>query len=81
MSRDRASPPRDDAEMEQLLNAARPVAGATFRGDVRQRLTEPHQHPRPERLRLLIGAYAGSGGLLLAVVALGIAGAGPFGAG
>jgi len=34
----------------------------------------------PRRLRLLIAAYAGSGVLLLAIAAIGVAGAGPFAA-
>ena len=35
---------------------------------------------RPRRLRLLIAAYAVSGAVLLAVVAVGVAGAGPLAA-
>jgi hypothetical protein len=68
-----------DAEVERQLTTGRPLPAASFRGELRRGLLEP-QAPAPPRLRLLIGAYAGSGGLLLAAVALGIAGAGPFGA-
>ena len=69
-----------DAEIEQRLSAARPLPHASYRGDLRRRLVAAAGTPPPPRLRLLIGVYAGSGGLLLAVVALGIAGAGPLGA-
>ena len=57
-----------------------PKAG--FRGELRRHLMrgEAGGSPRPRRLRLLIGAYAGSGALLLAIVAVGIAGAGPLAA-
>lgn len=79
MSPPAPEPNRDEAEIERLLTASRPVPRAAFRGDLRRRLTGPGGHPRFEqRLRLVIGAYAGSGGLLLAVVALGIAGLGPL---
>jgi len=68
-----------EVEVERQLTTGRPLPAASFRGELRRGLLEP-QAPAPPRLRLLIGAYAGSGGLLLAAVALGIAGAGPFGA-
>ena len=74
-------PPRDDAETERLLTTARPLPRAALRGDLRRRLDRPHEQPGFERRqRLLIAAYAGSGGLLLAVVALGLAGVGPLSA-
>lgn len=74
--------PARDLEIEQRLAASRPVASSTFRSQLRHRLIAPLEPPsQPARLRLLIGAYAGSGGLLLAAVALGIAGAGPLSAG
>lgn len=67
--------------MEGLLTAARPLPRAAFRGDLQRHLEHPHGQPGFERRqRLLIAAYAGSGGLLLAVVALGLAGAGPLSA-
>jgi len=67
----------DDAEIERQLTEERPLPPASFRGGLRRRLLGP-QAPISSRTR--DGAYAGSGGLLLALVALGIAGAGPFGA-
>ena len=63
------------------LATERPVPRAGFRGELRRHLTNGDSGaPRPQRLRLLLGAYAGSGALLLAIVALGIAGAGPLAA-
>ena len=81
MTERRSKPPRTDAEMEQMLQARRPVPRATFRGALRRQVIDLHACPQPPRLRLLIATYAGSGGLLLAAVALGIAGLGPFSAG
>jgi hypothetical protein len=74
-------PPRDDAEMEELLTAARPLPRPAFRGELRRRLSGSRDgHGSERRLRLVIAAYAGSGGLLLALVVLGLAGAGPLSA-
>jgi hypothetical protein len=61
------------------LGDQRPVPSAGFRATLRRRLLD--QGPgerRPARIRLLVGAYAGSGSLLLAVAAIGLAGAGPL---
>jgi hypothetical protein len=65
--------------LAERLGDQRPVPSAGFRGTLRRRLLD--QGPgerRPARIRLLIGAYAGSGSLLLAVAAVGLAGAGPL---
>ena len=47
-----------------------------FRGKLARQLRA--RSTGPQRVRLLIGAYAGSGLALLAVVAVGLAGAGPL---
>ena len=67
----------------ERLEAERPIPAASFRGTLRRRLlSDLEREPsRPQRLRLLITAYAGSGLALLAVAAVGLAGAGPFAAG
>ena len=74
---------RDDlAPLARRLERERPVPRAGFRGSLGRRLArqlEPHRAP-PRRLRALIGAYAGSGTVLLVVAVLGVAGAGPFAA-
>lgn len=64
------------------LETERPVPGAAFRGDLRRRLLNlaGATAARPRRVRLLISAYATSGLGLLAIAAVGIAGAGPFAA-
>lgn len=68
-----------EQETEALLNASRPVPRAAFRGDLRRSLlADDPQRPVPRRLRLVIAAYAACGGLLLAAVALGLAGFGPL---
>jgi len=67
-----------EPEIERQLTEGRPLPPASFRGELRRRLLGPQALP-PSRVRLLIAAYAGSGGLLLATVVLGIAGVGPFG--
>jgi hypothetical protein len=63
-------------ETARLLERERPVPGPAFRGELARRLRA--RSPSPERLRVLIGAYAGAGLALLAVVAVGLAGAGPL---
>lgn len=63
-------------ETAQLLEQARPVPGPAFRGKLARQLRA--RSTGPQRVRLLIGAYAGSGLALLAVVAVGLAGAGPL---
>jgi hypothetical protein len=71
----------DDAlrSLAERLVRERPVPGGAFRGDLRRRLLGVGApFSRPRRLRLLIAAYAGSGAAMMAVAALGLAGAGPF---
>ena len=66
--------------IDERLERERLVPTAAFRGELRRHLTaETGAGPRaPRRQRLLITAYAGSGGLLLAIAAVGLAGVGPF---
>jgi hypothetical protein len=73
------------ADLEDLLRLAetlereRPVPAAAFRGALRRRVLGGAPGPaRPARLRVLVGAYGGSGVALLLVAAAGLAGAGPF---
>jgi len=70
----------DHGELEHRLEASRPVPRAAFRGELRRRLLQNRAPARPPRLRLMIAAYAGSGFALLAIAAIGVAGAGPLGA-
>ncbi|GIK78861.1 MAG: hypothetical protein EDQ89_00810 [Acidobacteria bacterium] len=65
------------------LERGRPVPSAGFRGELRRQLLArvPSRPARPHRLGALIGAYTGSGALLLAVAVLGVAGVGPLAAG
>jgi hypothetical protein len=63
-------------ETARLLERERPVPRPAFRGKLARRLRA--RSPSPQRLRVLIGAYAGAGLALLAVVAVGLAGAGPL---
>jgi hypothetical protein len=71
----------DQRELERLLFESRPVPRAAFRGELRRRLmASPRGVSRPERLRLLIAVHAGSGLALLAIAAIGLAGAGPLAA-
>ena len=68
-------------EIERLLESSRPTPRAAFRGELKRRLLpRPDGAERPRRLGLLIAVYAGSGALLLAIAAVGIAGAGPLAA-
>jgi hypothetical protein len=62
------------------LESERPVPRPAFRGDLRRALLRnAEQRPSaPRRLRLMIPAFAGSGALLLAIAAIGLAGAGPL---
>jgi hypothetical protein len=73
----------DLAPMARRLEQERPVPRAGFRAKLRRRLLETadRQSTRPQRLRFLIAAYAGSGIALLAIAVLGVAGAGPLAAG
>src|SRR4029453_5796033 len=63
-------------ETARMLERERPVPGPAFRGELARRLRA--RSPSPQRLGVLIGAYAGAGLALLAVVAVGLAGAGPL---
>ena len=76
-------PPHDETEttaIERVLESSRPVPRAAFRGELRRHLLARQGHAPPARLRYLIGAYAGSGTLLLVVAAAGLAGTGPLAA-
>jgi hypothetical protein len=65
----------------ERLEAERPIPSAGFRGALRASLlTGFRREPSPGGARRLIAAYAGSGTFLLAIVAIGIAGAGPLAA-
>jgi hypothetical protein len=61
-------------EVANRLRIARPVPPAGFRGRLGRHLAErdPGYGPRPERLRLIVAGYLGAGGLLIALVALGL---------
>ena len=63
-------------ETAPLLEQARPLPRPAFRGRLAKQLHTPPAGP--ERVRLLIGAYAGSGFALLLLIAIGLAGAGPL---
>jgi hypothetical protein len=65
-------------ETARLLEEARPVPRPAFRGNLARQLRAGPAGP--QRVRMLIAAHAGSGLLLLAVVAVGLAGAGPLAA-
>jgi hypothetical protein len=72
-----------DRDLERIaarLESERPVPAAAFRGELRRRLQERSRRipAAPRRLRLAITAYAGSGLILLAIAAIGVAGAGPL---
>jgi hypothetical protein len=70
-------------ELADRLERERPIPSTGFRGELRrQLLSRVGSRPlRPQRLGALIGAYTGSGAVLLAVAVLGIAGVGPLAAG
>jgi hypothetical protein len=63
-------------ETAHLLERSRPVPRPAFRGKLARQLRA--RSAGPQRVRLLIGAYAGSGLALLLVVAVGLAGVGPL---
>jgi hypothetical protein len=69
-----------DSELEERLRAQRPVPAPAFRGELRRRLMTRGERPAPGGIRLLIAAYGGAGAVLLAVAAIGVAGAGPLSA-
>lgn len=73
---------RGEDPLAERLSRERPVPRAGFRAELRTRLmtAAAGRDVAPERLRLLIAAYAGSGVALLLVVAVGVAGAGPLSA-
>ena len=70
-------------ELADRLERERPIPDASFRGELRRGLlTRATSHSaRPNLLGALIGAYSGSGILLLAIAVLGVAGVGPLAAG
>jgi hypothetical protein len=74
---------RDGSELRAIaerLERERPIPRPAFRSELRRRLFfTPAQSPG--RIRLLIGAYATSGVVLLLVAVVGVAGAGPLAAG
>jgi hypothetical protein len=63
----------------RLLEEHRPMPRPAFRGQLARRLRGPSRDPYP--VRRLIAAYAGTGFVLLIVVGIGLAGAGPLAAG
>jgi hypothetical protein len=65
------------------LETERPVPRAAFRGELRRTLLAGAERrpTAPTRLRLIIAAFASSGTALLAIAAIGLAGAGPLAAG
>jgi hypothetical protein len=72
--------PERDALLEtaQMLEEARPAPRPGFRGRLARQLQG--EFHRPRRAPRLIAAYASSGLALLAFVAAGLAGLGPFAA-
>lgn len=69
-------------ELEERLRDERPVPRAAFRARLHQGLvelaTEAPLHARPRHLWPRVVALAASGAGVLALVALGVAGSGPF---
>ena len=61
-----------ERELADGLTIARPVPAAGFRGRLGRHLAEhdPGYGPRPERLRLIVACYLGTGGVLIAVAGL-----------
>lgn len=76
--------PREEQELEAIadrLRRGRPAPQPGFIVALRDRLQKtrrPRRRAPRGRVRLLIAAYAGSGAVLLAIAALGAAGAGPL---
>jgi hypothetical protein len=66
-------------DFEDKLFDERPRPTPAFRSEVRTRLLAGSRN-RPAQIRALIFSYAAAGTLLLAVAALGVAGAGPLAA-
>jgi hypothetical protein len=78
---DRSEAAGVDQAAKRLLDA-KPQPSVAFRTDLYSRLSNaPDEMPswRPQRLRRLVFTYAGSGLLLLAFAAIGLAGVGPLG--
>jgi hypothetical protein len=73
------------AMMARTLEDSRPVPRVEFRGDLRRQLAQGPKRLSPIRRRHLTrwqplaASYAALGTALLAVAAIGVAGAGPFG--
>jgi hypothetical protein len=70
-------------EREELAALAqrleqRPVPRAGLRAALHARVAAVRLKPRPPHLRRLVAAYLGSGALLLALAAAGLAGVGPL---
>lgn len=63
-----------DAELSDRLQIGRPVPPAGFRGRLGRHLDMQDRGytSRPARLRLIVAGYLGAGGLLIALVALGL---------
>ena len=63
-----------DPQLSDRLRMARPVPPAGFRGRLGRHLDQqdPGYSSRPARLRLIVAGYLGAGGLLIALVALGL---------
>jgi len=71
---------RSMEDFEDRLLAERPRPTPAFRSEMRRRLFSGGARKRPAQLRALIFSYATGGTLLLAIAALGVAGAGPLAA-
>jgi hypothetical protein len=71
---------RPTEDFKEKLFDERPRPTPAFRSEVRSRLLANAKN-RPAQVRALIFSYAAGGTLLLAVAALGVAGAGPLAAG
>ena len=74
---------RQIMEISERLRDERPLPSPLFRGLLRRRLRRVRA-ARPQvaraRARLLVLVYGASGGILMLVAALGVAGIGPFAA-
>jgi hypothetical protein len=70
-------------EVARRLERERPVPRAGFRATLRRTLLDAQRERGPSRgkVRLQIAAFAGTGGALLAIAALGVSGVGPLAAG
>jgi hypothetical protein len=67
----------------EALKGERPLPRPAFRSELRALLSSREQERvgwRPRRLGVLVAAYLGSSVLLLAIAAIGLAGAGPLSA-